>query len=292
MTGTEATWQAQGRNIAGKIWNAGQGRPVLAIHGWLDHADSFATLAPRLTGCHVVAVDKPGHGKSDHRSTDATYNIWEDLPALFAVMDALGWARCTLLGHSRGAMTAMLMAAARPERVEAVVALDALLPAPVPPERFVAQLRKHLDDDARLSARPERHFESAEAFVRRRVQAGNAKTVATGLADRALEAGPEGYRVRADARLQAGSAVKMSEAQIIAVMQAITAPVLSLWATDGLDRSDWARQIRALAETHVAQLMVDRIEGDHHCHLNPTAANEIAERITHFLTSLATPPRT
>ena len=43
---------------------------MLCVHGYMDNAMSFATLAPLLLQdgrrLHIVAVDLPGHGQSDH----------------------------------------------------------------------------------------------------------------------------------------------------------------------------------------------------------------------------------
>lgn len=57
----------------------------LLLHGWLDNADSFSQLAPRLCAADaaifgdVVALDMAGHGLSDHRKAPysaAERNRW------------------------------------------------------------------------------------------------------------------------------------------------------------------------------------------------------------------------
>ena len=49
--------------------------PLLLLHGWLDNAGSFETMLPYLDQYHVIAVDLPGHGLSQHRSLDAHYHF-------------------------------------------------------------------------------------------------------------------------------------------------------------------------------------------------------------------------
>ena len=41
---------------------------MIAVHGWLDNCATFLYLGAALArvGCHVLAVDLPGHGLSDH----------------------------------------------------------------------------------------------------------------------------------------------------------------------------------------------------------------------------------
>ena len=51
------------------------GSPVLALHGWLDNSASFDRLAPLLPGLRLVALDLPGHGRSEHRAASAAYHF-------------------------------------------------------------------------------------------------------------------------------------------------------------------------------------------------------------------------
>ena len=82
-----------GLTLAAREWGEPGGLPVIALHGWLDNAGTFDLLAPRLEGTHLIALDCAGHGLSGHRSPDATYNVWQDVPEVFAVADLMGWER-------------------------------------------------------------------------------------------------------------------------------------------------------------------------------------------------------
>jgi pimeloyl-ACP methyl ester carboxylesterase len=53
--------------LAAHLFGPEDGLPVIALHGWLDNANSFARLAPRLKGLRIIALDMAGHGHSGHR---------------------------------------------------------------------------------------------------------------------------------------------------------------------------------------------------------------------------------
>ena len=134
-------WQVNNLKLAGLSWGHPSEKPLLALHGWLDNAASFAYLGPLLGGYYVVAPDLTGHGLSACRSADASYQIWDDLPEILGVLQELGWDSFQLMGHSRGAIIASLLASAFPERVRALALLDALSPQPVAERNFPLQLR-------------------------------------------------------------------------------------------------------------------------------------------------------
>lgn len=286
QTGSEPRicgWDIDDLHYAGLEWGTPGGIPVLALHGWMDHADSFRQLAPRLDGCHIVAFDLSGQGLSSYRAANATYNIWDDLPQIAQVLDRLGWQDCVLLGHSRGANISSLFAAAQPERVRALVTLDSLLPEPTGAS-VVETLRAFIEETRKQTARPPRIFATRQDYIRRRGEQGNSPATAEALADRALQQVPEGYRLRGDPRLSASSAVKLSLTQIEDVLKAIRCPVLTIWATEGIKsrRARLAELARA-AGSLVPDYEVIDLAGDHHFHLDPVAAGEIAAAILDFL---------
>ena len=147
----ELQWEVHGLNLAGLAWGSSDNPPLLALHGWLDNAASFALIAPQLAEqFYVVALDLTGHGHSDCRSADATYQVYDDLPEIMAVVEQLGWQRFELMGHSRGATIAALFAASFPEYVNHLVLLDGVAPPPLGEEEFPAQMRSYVLDKERL----------------------------------------------------------------------------------------------------------------------------------------------
>ena len=89
--------------ICGKAWGSSSGKPVLALHGWLDNAGSFDKLIPSLSSdLYTVAIDWPGHGHSSPRPAGANYYLKNMVADLKYVVDGLGWKKFTFLLHSMG----------------------------------------------------------------------------------------------------------------------------------------------------------------------------------------------
>jgi len=272
-------WQLDGLTIAGLAWGDPAGKPMLALHGWLDNAASFSELAPLLTDYYVVALDLTGHGQSSRRSPDASYQIWDDLPQITAVVQALGWQEFALMGHSRGAIIGTLLSGARPDQVSHLVLLDAVAPEPVPEEHFATQLGRFLDQRTQLTARKERVLTSAEEAITLRQSRGLSRAAAEALVPRSLVQAAGGFRWTNDPRLNGASAVKLTAGHISAALAAVTAPVLLLLADGGHGRYP---EILASAEEGFAQLTTQIVAGSHHFHLDSDVSS-IAGLIDTFL---------
>ncbi|MEM1111762.1 MAG: alpha/beta fold hydrolase [Pseudomonadota bacterium] len=280
----ELGWQAGGLHIAGLGWGQPGARPVLALHGWLDNAASFSQLGPRLIGCECVALDLTGHGRSAHRSTDATYQIWDDLPQIASVIDQLGWQEFDLLGHSRGAVIACLLGAAMPERVKRLVLLDGIGPYPAGEESADQRLRKFIDDRQRLLARELKVYDTEqEAITVRQAQDKMPPEAAALISRRNLRAGPAGfgYSWSTDPRLRGTSAVKFSQAQVEEIWRSLSMPGLLLLADPGQNYAGMREWATGVAES-MPDMRVETFAGGHHFHMEAAAA-EIAGRIVEFL---------
>lgn len=276
----ECQWEVEGLTLRGLEWGVPGDRPVLALHGWQDNAGSFLQLAPQLGACHLVALDLTGHGRSSFRSADAGYQIWDDLPQLLGVLDALGWERFALLGHSRGGIIATLLASTQPDRVSHLVLLDSIAPQAVPEGAFPRQLAEFLRDRKAAASATARRYPTRDAAIEARARRGLSREGARALAERGLVGDDlAGWQWRIDPRLRGASAVKMSESNIRAVLGAVRAPALLLQAKRGLMHS---HPMAEIARDYLSSLRVEQVDGGHHFHLEP-AVDQWIDLIRSFL---------
>ena len=97
---------------------------VLCLHGLAGHAGEWAATAERLAGdARVVAFDARGHGDSERFPSDISRGA--NVADAVAVLEALELAPAAVVGQSLGGQTAILVAAARPDLVRALVVLEA-----------------------------------------------------------------------------------------------------------------------------------------------------------------------
>ena len=102
-----------------QLWDNGVAGPaVLFFHGCPDtrHAAMTGAAAAEALGVRLVAVNRPGYGRSDrHASTQSS--VADDA---VAVADALGVDTFAALGMSVGTAYALVCAARHPDRVRAL----------------------------------------------------------------------------------------------------------------------------------------------------------------------------
>jgi pimeloyl-ACP methyl ester carboxylesterase len=117
------------------VIEAGEGPPVLLLHGSATSSLSLLPVMGHLKGVRAVAVDRPGFGLSEparvprERLRDAAVEFVDQ------VLGELGLETSALAGNSMGGTWAFWYALARPERVRRLVLLGSapLLPGTWPP---------------------------------------------------------------------------------------------------------------------------------------------------------------
>jgi pimeloyl-ACP methyl ester carboxylesterase len=123
-------------------WGDADGHPLLFLHS-LGPASSAAFLGLGVeplveAGYSVAAPDLPGYGRSAPVEPDA-YAVPALAERVAGLAVTLGWDRFVLVGHSWGGAIACRLAAAHPDRVDALVLVDSghlttpTLPEPISP---------------------------------------------------------------------------------------------------------------------------------------------------------------
>ncbi len=114
---------------------AGQGAPVVVLHGLFGAAQNWGGIQKKLAGPErrVIALDLRNHGSSGHAAEMDYPTMAADVAETLAALDAFPAA---ILGHSMGGKVAMLLALQRPEAVRRLCVADI---APVP---YLPRLRE------------------------------------------------------------------------------------------------------------------------------------------------------
>ena len=279
-SGQECAFVVDGLTYRGIEWGNPEGPLIIALHGWLDNALSFSVLAPHLAQFRLVALDLSGQGHSDHRSADATYHIWDDVPQLLGIVEQLDEGSVIVMGHSRGAAIAVLLAAALGDRCSHLVLLDGMLPIPAEetaaPQQFVQAQR----DREAARTRRRRHFTDVAGFVGARVKLGFSESSARLLAPRALRPHENGFELTHDPRLNQASAVKLTAGMIAAFYASLSVKTLVLVAEEGLRvRTGLEASLQAIS--HLSDCSVQRVPGKHHTHMEE-GAEIIATKVVSF----------
>jgi pimeloyl-ACP methyl ester carboxylesterase/alkylhydroperoxidase family enzyme len=106
---------------------AGQGDPVLLLHGYAQTSHMWRPLIAELAKTHtVIAPDLRGFG--DSAKPDGGYDKKTMAQDVHALAASLGHARIAVVGHDIGLMVAYAYAAQYPTQVERIVLMDAFLP--------------------------------------------------------------------------------------------------------------------------------------------------------------------
>jgi pimeloyl-ACP methyl ester carboxylesterase len=185
---------------------AGQGDPLVLLHGLFGAARNFGAVQRELAQRHrVIALDARNHGASPHDSDMRYPTMASDVVQTLDHLDALP---ATLLGHSMGGKAAMQAALTQPDAVARLIVAD-IAPVAYPPHyRTIAAAMASLPLQPGL-ARPAADAALAEAvpdagvraFLLQNLQLGAAPAWRIGLNEivGALAA-IEGWEAPADAR--------------------------------------------------------------------------------------------
>jgi pimeloyl-ACP methyl ester carboxylesterase len=114
--------KGDGIDIQLALWN-GEGRAIICVHGLTANCRCWDTMAASLAPRHkLIALDLRGRGLSE--KPPEGYFVDQHCRDIGAVIKNLGIERPILMGHSLGALIALVFTALRPEETAGLVLVD------------------------------------------------------------------------------------------------------------------------------------------------------------------------
>eukprot|EP00730_Choanoeca_flexa_P016934 TRINITY_DN8088_c0_g3_i1.p1 TRINITY_DN8088_c0_g3~~TRINITY_DN8088_c0_g3_i1.p1 ORF type:complete len:359 (+),score=46.29 TRINITY_DN8088_c0_g3_i1:165-1241(+) len=274
--------------IAGWSYGSDDGTPLLAIHGWLQHADCWLPLLSHLpAGFRIIAIDLPGHGKSTHRGTGMGYAVSDYTRDIYALLQHLQLPQVHIMGHSMGAMISFLFAGAFPEHVSTLTLIDGVAPITADDDQAASRLRHAVENWHVLQSKAQSPVRLSLEQARERLRKGNPdihEDVLPVLFDRGTVRHNDGtYSFSRDLLVKQVTPMRFTLRQVGSFARQIKCPTMAVLATQGLRTAppeETARQLSALQEL-MPSLTLAEVEGNHHVHMND--ASRVGDVIRPFL---------
>jgi len=111
-----------GHALSALQWQTVPPRLVL-LHGGAQNAHTWDSMLLAMGQPPALAIDLPGHGRSDHRD-DGRYDPRTSAAAVAEMLDAAAPLGAVVVGMSLGGLTAVALAATRPDLVRRLVTVD------------------------------------------------------------------------------------------------------------------------------------------------------------------------
>ena len=211
-----------------------------------------------------------GHGLSDHKGCVNSYTIWSDVVDIIQVMNLMGWESAFLLGHSRGAMLATVLAGAFPSRVARLGLIEGALPHTSEDGLAPANLAESVKHLLKLVSRERRYYASEFLAVEARENGfiGVPHEDAAALAIRGVKQDHEGFYWANDPLLMAPSEVKLTKQQVAAFIERIAVPICLISGSKGMLKDNQDVQSWLVSASNVIHA---ELEGSHHLHMSEQA---------------------
>ncbi|MDN7123420.1 alpha/beta hydrolase [Pseudidiomarina sp. 1APP75-32.1] len=267
------SFQLNWGSVAGLRWGNANGKPILALHGWLDNGHSFLPLAQQfltsdLAKSHqLLAIDWPGHGLSQHRPAGNYYPFLDYVYDLVQLCEQQNWQQVEVVAHSMGAFVGNLWAGIEPQRVRHLLAIEAFGLLSSPETAILDDIRQGFRSRLQQQGKRRPHYPNFDAAVLARQQAGDFDTeVAQLLVERGLEQlAEDDFRFRADGQLRTKSVLRLTPLQIRSILAAIECPIKLVLGSHGhRERIELALQ---QWQDAVPQLEIVEAAGGHHVHM-------------------------
>ena len=200
-------------------------RPILILHGWLDHAGSWEAVATALaTEYTVFVLDQRGHGRSAFAPPSSHYHFPDYVADVQDFVRALNLSDFDLIGHSMGGTVASLYAAFGAVKPARLVLIEGLGP---PHETEISAAERYHRHLAQRKTAPTHKtlpdLQSAAAKLQR-THPYLSTALSLKLAERLTTKTPSGIQWNWDPRHRHRSAVAFHLPRHLQALSTITSP--------------------------------------------------------------------
>jgi pimeloyl-ACP methyl ester carboxylesterase len=268
--------------LAATDWGDENGRPILALHGWLDNMASFYPLLKDTTwlidnNFRLITIDWAGHGYSDHRVEGQQYHLLEYVQDLYEVIDFLKLSKVSILAHSMGGNIASLYAGAFPETIDKLILLEGLSPLTQEASEGPSQLAKAIR--SRGNQQSKKIFDDITPVLKARKFGTDLSDESVKLLiDRNMKEIEQGYCWRTDARVRLPSYLRLTPDQAQAFINNLSMPVLFLYGREGFVQkyAEFNEMIKKFKHIQTKEL-----DGGHHLHMQ--YPEEVIDAVIEFM---------
>lgn len=125
---------------------SGKGMPVILLHHYFTTASQWKTYVPELAKKYkVIAVDLPGHGRSDYMDTTKVFLHQKATEYIIGLIDFLKLDSIYLMGASSGGVITLYLATLRPDLVKRAIVIGGFIYRPKQVREIVASWSKNPD---------------------------------------------------------------------------------------------------------------------------------------------------
>lgn len=200
---------------------AGQGPPLLLLHGWGGRTGSMQPIANGLLDLRTIYnIDFPGFGES--APPPVPWSVTEYTDTLIALLDHLGIRKADIIAHSFGGRVTLLLAATHPELVGKIVITGG---AGLRPKRGLKYyIRVYI-------------YKLGKFMLKHRWMVKLAKLFGVDLETRAQSAGSEEYRALSG--VMKGTFVRVVNQDLRHCLPDIKSPTLLIWGDQDFEAPLW-----------------------------------------------------
>ncbi|XP_062132240.1 probable serine hydrolase isoform X1 [Drosophila sulfurigaster albostrigata] len=267
-------------HIAGKWYGRKDVRPILGIHGWMDNAGTFDTLAPLLPAhLPLLTIDAPGHGLSSWLPKGTAYHSIELVQLMRRIIKYFNWEKLSLLGHSMSSLNGFVFGSMFPDKLDMFIGLDVMKPLIRSEKTFIDKLAERLENNLKLE---ERMLEGSEPpsyewdKLVERMHLGTSKSISLESCQYILKRSckpskqdPNRFYFSHDNRVKASFVYTLSNETVLEMAARINVPYLFIKALQAPyyeDMKYYNATLDVLRKN--PQFEYYEVEGSHHVHLN------------------------